>query len=309
MPIFERRSPSVDVNRLKLWVYGPPKSGKSSLFSGMKDAVYLDFDAGLGALDVVATPVITDWAMAGKAYLELREQVKDGGGPRTVIIDTVDAAYDMICGEVLAEANAPRVAKGQSPLRHISDMPYGAGWFLARQKLEKWLNALYELGCGVYMISHTKDEERDLPSGLSLTRTIPAMGGRAADVLGGWVDALMYLTTAASTTGKVDLGPDGQAGKKQSKSQRSRDEEEVRFAGVEYVLYTHASPYLLAGGRYMSALPPVISLAPPPEGWSQIVRLLESAFSAPEKKAETEPVAPMDSGNLGTPFEEEEERC
>jgi len=255
--MFEFRAPKVKVSQLRLLVYGDPKVGKSALFSDQPGIVYLDFDGGLGHLKVQSSPVITSWTQVEEAYKWLKAEVLDGTGPQTVVLDTVDLAWELVC-----EYQANKL--GVSHLGALKD--HGKGWYEARKKLKNFLDALVDLGLGVYLISHTRTEEIDTPRGVPIVRTIAGLSGAASREFVGWVDAILYL----------DIVPTGET--------RAAKNAPVKFEGVQRVVYTHPGPYHLAGGRFVEALPEVVDLAPPPEGWNRIRALLERGFNRPEEK-------------------------
>jgi len=75
-------------------IIGPPKCGKSELFSHAEKALYLQTEAGLNHLSVFKTPV-TSWEEWEATYTALMQaKMKGELLYDTIIVDTIDKFVD-----------------------------------------------------------------------------------------------------------------------------------------------------------------------------------------------------------------------
>ncbi len=85
---------SRDLSGYITFVYGPPKTGKTTLASQMPGALLLAFEKGYNAIPGIMAQDITTWGEMKQAFRDLkREEVK--AVYKTIVIDTVDIAADL----------------------------------------------------------------------------------------------------------------------------------------------------------------------------------------------------------------------
>lgn len=79
---------SKDLSGYITYIYGAPKTGKTTLATQMGDSLLLAFEQGYNALPGVIAQDITTWGQMKEVYRELKKpEVKEHY--RAVIVDTV----------------------------------------------------------------------------------------------------------------------------------------------------------------------------------------------------------------------------
>jgi AAA domain len=166
-----------DLSDLTLFVYGPPKIGKTTLAAGAKDALFFATESGLNALEVFQLPIAT-WDELLAAAAEL---AKGNHRFRTIVIDTIDQAY-LRCAEfVLRKFN----------IQHESDLPYGKGYVLINSEFARVLHKLVLQPSGLIMISHAKNIDIDTRTGKHV-KAVPTLPEKARQIVLGISDVILY---------------------------------------------------------------------------------------------------------------------
>jgi hypothetical protein len=177
-----RKPPITDPGQLMMLLYGDGKVGKSTLLAGIPDAVFLDFDGGLRALDVIADDPINTYEASQDAYRQVREMVQNGDPVKTVIFDTLTYLRDL-CIAVVEE-------KGGADIHRVK-----GGWTEVNKRIEEQLRAYQALGLGVVIVCHAQQTEKELPGGRTIQYNEPALSPKLGLWINGWVDAVLYMTT------------------------------------------------------------------------------------------------------------------
>lgn len=166
-----RASEPIKVQRLVVCIYGQPGAGKSSLAFTAESPLLLDFDAGAhraaNRKDIVR---VATWGDVASITAD------DLGDYRTVIVDTVGRALDVLSADIIKR-----------------DAKMGRGGALSLQGFGKlkaefiaWLKLLNSFGKDVVLIAHM-DEQR---SGDEVIERLDAQGAsknevyKAADAMG-----------------------------------------------------------------------------------------------------------------------------
>ncbi len=137
---------SRDLSGYITYIYGPPKSGKTTLGSQMPKPLLLAFERGYNAIPGIIAQDITSWSEVRSVLRELKKpEVKETFS--TIIIDTVDVAA-IFCEKYVC---------AQNNVDSISAIPYGGGWTLLKKEFEDVFRTITQLGYAVYFISHSKE--------------------------------------------------------------------------------------------------------------------------------------------------------
>ena len=137
---------SRDLSGYITYIYGPPKSGKTSLGSQMPKPLLLAFERGYNAIPGIIAQDITSWSEVRQILRELKKpEVKETFS--TIIVDTVDISAIFCEKYVCAQNNVDT----------ISAIPYGQGWGLLKKEFEDVFRTITQLGYAVYFISHSKE--------------------------------------------------------------------------------------------------------------------------------------------------------
>lgn len=211
MSIFAKNSPIKNALGSNLiLLYGQEKGGKSTLAAGFPKAAVIDTEGGHKQFDQDAYVHAATWPQIKDACAFVVEHKKDG----TVVFDSLSRAYDVCRKTVLA-------ANGWADEREGG--AYGAGFAAVRNEFRSAIDPLLELparGVGVVLVTHTKKEVIEKPTG-DITIVKPeVLDNKTYDALARMADVTLYYAVEASDEG-----------------------------GMEHVVRTHSDGYYVAGDR------------------------------------------------------------
>ncbi len=179
---------SRDMRGYTVFLYGEPKSGKTTTATKFPRHLLLAFEKGYNAIPGAMAQPINSWAEFRKVLTQLKDpKVKEQF--ETIIIDTVDIAYSY-CEKYVC-ANAPR-ADGGFGVDNISDIPYGKGYTMVGQEFDESLRKIAQLDYGLVMISHATDKVFKDESGAEYNRIVPTLDKRAKNIVSRMVDLYGY---------------------------------------------------------------------------------------------------------------------
>lgn len=228
----EPTEPKVGLSDFRWLIHGPPKSGKTTTASKFPNSIFLATEEGLNAVECYKRS-INNWQEFGQMVGMLVEEDHDF---ETVIIDTVDLLYEYLKDRV-AEENA---------VSHINEMGYGRGYDEANRRLHKALEDLYHHGMAVVMVCHSKVEE--LSHGArTVSKSVPDISNSPRQMITGWSDIILYFGI-------------------------EEEENEDGFLDAQFVAQCQPTPYVEAGGRLSSWMPPKIDRGDNPEEGFQNIR-------------------------------------
>lgn len=187
-PVVRRELPEVksevsgELETRMIFVYGPPKIGKSTLASEFEDYFFFECEPGLKDLSVYKTdPPITSWL----EFLEWAAAVAaDPKKYKGTVIDTIDSLALYCSG----------YTNQRLGLVHESDAEWGKGWDAARKELQRALSKLANLGIGLIVIGHSKDIEVKRRNE-TYTRTVPRVGKAAREIVSDMADLILLCDT------------------------------------------------------------------------------------------------------------------
>lgn len=172
---------SRDLSGYISYVYGAPKTGKTTLATQMEGALLLAFEAGYNALPGVMAQDITSWGEMKQVYRELKKaEVKEVY--HAVVVDTVDIAADM-CKKYICAQNS---------IEDLGDLGYGKGWTKFKDEFNGVFRGLTQLGYAVFFIGHDKETIEQLPNGTTRTLVRPALSTSTKTVIAGMADIFGY---------------------------------------------------------------------------------------------------------------------
>lgn len=172
---------SKDLSGYITYIYGAPKTGKTTLATQMNNSLLLAFERGYNALPGVMAQDITSWSEFRLTFRELkRPEVKEKFS--AVIVDTVDIAADMcqryICNKLNIEA--------------LGELGYGKGWTAFKDEFNEVFRGLAQLGYAVFFIGHDKESQEQLADGTTRTIIRPALSNSTRGVIAGMADIYGY---------------------------------------------------------------------------------------------------------------------
>ena len=189
---------SRDMRGYTVFLYGEPKSGKTTTATKFPRHLLLAFEKGYNAIPGAMAQPINSWAEFRKVLTQLKDpKVKEQF--ETIIIDTVDIAYGY-CEKYIC-ANAPR-SDGGFGVDSISDIPYGKGYSMVGQEFDESLRKIAQLDYGLVMISHGTDKVFKDETGAEYNKIVPTLDKRAKNIVSRMVDLYGYSRIVTDDKGQ-----------------------------------------------------------------------------------------------------------
>ena len=173
---------SRDLSGYITYIYGAPKTGKTTLATQMPNALLLAFERGYNALPGVMAQDITTWGEMKQVYKELKKPaVKEIY--KSIIVDTVDEASEM-CQKYICQ---------QKGIESLGDLGYGKGWSAFNTEFAEVFRGLTQMGYAVFFIGHDKEVNITNNDG-NVERVVirPRLGGKASVIVSGMADIYGY---------------------------------------------------------------------------------------------------------------------
>jgi hypothetical protein len=234
----------------RLFVYGPPKVGKSTLVSHAKKPIFVDTNGGTNNIDVdrAPRPETLDELMATLSEIETDTTDEH----RTLVLDTLDDVESLISQVTVDTYN--RTAK--QPVTVVGDIPYGRGpdaalehWRRLLSKLEQiWVNR----NMTIVVVDHSTVRKFKNPIEEDYERIEPKIDRKASGLIRGWCDAMLFADY------KAEVATD--------KNKRVR-----AISTGERCLRTEYNPAFDAGNRY--SLPKEMDL-----DWAKLVTGIDASL-------------------------------
>ena len=181
---------SRDLSGYITYIYGPPKTGKTTLGSQMPKPLLLAFERGYNAIPGIIAQDITTWAEVKQVVRELKKpEVKETFS--TIIIDTVDIAATL-CDKYVCS---------QNDVDTISKIPYGQGWNLLKKEFENIFREITQLGYAVYFISHAKEGSFKRQDGTEYTLIRPSVANTYNSIVENMADLYGYMHPVVDNDG------------------------------------------------------------------------------------------------------------
>lgn len=197
---------SRDLSGYITYIYGAPKTGKTTLASQMDGVLLLAFEPGYHALPGVIAQDITSWSEMKTAYRELKKpEVREHF--KAVVVDTIDIAADR-CKKYICSQNG---------IEDLGDLGYGKGWTKFKDEFNDIFRGLTQLGYAVFFIGHDKKDVETNKAGEIISSTIrPALSSATRTVISGMADIYGYAhqknagemstLTLRCTDGSIECG-------------------------------------------------------------------------------------------------------
>lgn len=188
LPKNEKRNVN-KLSQIKIWIYGAPFSGKTTLANNFPDALMLNTDGNINSFD---SPYIRirdelDGRQTIKAWVIFKrtiEELKQGSNYKTIVVDLVEDVYEycrLYCYEKLG-------------IEHESDNSFKAYDYVRNEFLNA-MKSLVNLNYNIVLISH-EDTSKDITkrSGDKITAIKPNITEKLANKLAGMVDLVGRVT-------------------------------------------------------------------------------------------------------------------
>lgn len=182
LPANKKREVNVS-SRVKIWIYGAPFSGKTTLANQFPDALFLNTDGNLNSFDspvveikekVDGRQIIDVWSLFNDTVNELQK----GSEFKTIVVDLVEDVYEACRRHCYKQLN----------IEHESDNGFKA-WDYVRNEFLTTMKRLMTLDYNIVLISH-EDMSKDITkkSGDKITSIRPNITEKIANKIAGMVD-------------------------------------------------------------------------------------------------------------------------
>ena len=188
LPKNEKRNVN-KLSQIKIWLYGTPFSGKTTLANNFPDALMLNTDGNINSFN---SPYVRirdelDGRQTIKAWVIFKrtiEELKQGSDYKTIVVDLVEDVYEycrLYCYEKLG-------------IEHESDNSFKAYDYVRNEFLNA-MKSLVNLNYNIVLISH-EDTSKDITkrSGDKITAIKPNIAEKLANKLAGMVDLVGRVT-------------------------------------------------------------------------------------------------------------------
>ena len=172
---------SRDLSGYITYIYGEPKTGKTTLASKMPGGLLLAFERGYNAIPGIMAQDITTWG-------EMKQVVRDLKKPevqsifKSIIVDTVDIA-GALCEKYICSQNA---------VDKLSDIPYGQGWTKVKKEFEETFRTITQLGYALVFISHAKDKTFKRKDNTEYNQIVPSCPSSYNEIAKNMADLFGY---------------------------------------------------------------------------------------------------------------------
>ena len=187
---------SKDLSGYITYIYGAPKTGKTTLATQMPQALLLAFERGYNAIPGIVAQDVNTWGEMKQVYRELKKpDVREAY--KTVIIDTVDIAADL-CQKYICN---------QLGIENMGDGGWATNsWSKYKKEFEDVFRGLTMLGYAVVFISHETEYTEKDTNGKEITKIRPAVQKSALAIVENMADIYGYAKTFITDEGsKVKL--------------------------------------------------------------------------------------------------------
>lgn len=178
---------SRDLSGYITFIYGPPKTGKTTLATQMPSPLLLAFEKGYNAIPGIIAQDVTTWGEMKQVYRELKKpEVQEQF--KTVVIDTVDVAADLCQKYICSQLGIETMGEGG----------WGTNsWSRYKKEFEDVFRGLTMMGYAVVFISHAKTGTDKDQTGKEFGFTKPTTQSSALQIIENMADiycfARMYL--------------------------------------------------------------------------------------------------------------------
>ena len=196
---------SRDLSGYITFVYGAPKTGKTTLATQMDGSLLLAFEPGYHALPGVIAQDVLTWGEMKQIYRELKKPEVQAIY-KSIIIDTIDIAADR-CKKYICQQNG---------IEDLGDLGYGKGWTKFKDEFNEVFRGLTQLGYAVFFIGHHKEVTITDAAGQDHIVIRPALSNSTREVIAGMADIYGYahqvakdkmsVLTLRDTSGVIECG-------------------------------------------------------------------------------------------------------
>lgn len=210
LPSTERRSIK-KVTKRKVWIYGAPTSGKTTMLDGAPNPLNLNTDGNINFVTMPFIPIkdeitvngrVTNRKLAWEVFKDvIAELEKKQNDFKTIIVDLVEDTREMC-----------RIYKYEElGIQHESDSGYGKGWDIIKTEYLSTMRRFFNLDYENLVILSHEDVSKDITkkNGQNITRIAPNIQDAIANKLAGMVDIVARVIINEDDTRSLSFKTDG----------------------------------------------------------------------------------------------------
>lgn len=185
--------PKGDASKKFYLLYGKSKIGKSTWASKIPGAIFVVTDPGLDEIEAYRVPaegVVRTW----EEFLGYVDEIAKSGKFSTVVIDTIDAAWQL-CADAICKKNGVEYYTEGA-------LGFGKGKAMILAEVQRLLVRVKAAGLGLVLVSHAQERDEETATG-TRTRWHPSLPRKAGDEIVGLVDAILFADFDAATEARV----------------------------------------------------------------------------------------------------------
>ena len=177
---------------IRLVAYGPEGIGKSTFASQFPEPLFIDTEGGTHRLDVARFPKPENW----RDLCDMIDAVIDDPSVcRTLVIDTIDRAEDLLANQLMSEYSVDTIDKVGGG--------YGRGWTSLQERFQKdFLNRLDRViakGINVVLLAHALMRKFESPEDPPYDRWEMKLSKKVTPIVREWCDILLFINYEVKT--------------------------------------------------------------------------------------------------------------
>ncbi len=192
MELPTNKSKPIEENPKFLILFGKPKCGKSTIVSGLEDALIIDLEEGTDYLECMSVKVnsLQDLSKLKDLLIESNKE-KNGFTYTYGIVDTATKLEDLILP--LALSMYKKTPMGKTFMdSDIRSLPNGGGYLYIREAYKSVIDAFRPLFKYLILLGHTKDKAIN-KNGKELSENALDLAGKLERIISAEADALGYV--------------------------------------------------------------------------------------------------------------------
>jgi hypothetical protein len=202
----EPNKPRVDISDYTFLIYGKAKSGKTTLFFEITKEFYngdlskgllIGLEKGYKALNGIFAVNPSNWTEFESLCNQLIED-RNELPYRLLGIDTLDILYSYACDFVIRRE---RIARKDAKIKTIADIPWGAGYSMVGELIDKIIHKLINAGYGLFLISHNTEKKFASRDGKEYDQTTISLPTRARNSFINMSDFIIFVDIEKSKDG------------------------------------------------------------------------------------------------------------
>lgn len=190
---------SRDLRGYSVFLYGAPKTGKTTTACQFPGALLLAFEKGYSTIAGAMVQPINSWSEFKKLFVEFKDPAVQARF-QTIVMDTADIAYSY-CEKYICNKESDAKHDYQS----VADIPYGKGYALAMEEFDECIRKILQLGYGLVLISHEQDKPMKNERGEEYNQLIPTLDKRARLVCERTCDIIGYCRQVEDAEGNKQV--------------------------------------------------------------------------------------------------------